>query len=728
MKRSLALFFLALLCLVAGASCGGGGGGGGGDGTVAPGSPCTLEDFGGLRCGELDGRVVVIRCQMAGAVYTWTEIQVCAEGGTCENGFCVGGGADTLPDVILLDTNVYLDGVQAEAGKDTALDLDTGPFCIPGSLTCLSTTQKGICKDDGSDYRAEACPEGFFCDAGSCKEQVCTPGEPEGEGKCVAPTAYSVCNETGTDWTWAECEPGLSCYQGKCVSYKCPPDEVICKGLTAVQKCMPTEDGGYDWEVTELCANGLCKDGKCLGACEVNLKQESYLGCDYWAVDLDNSEGGQYMPVGLVVSAPGGGGDAAITVLDMSKVPAVELAPADLSVTAMDVPEGTLKVFMLPNGHDIDGSIQTNKSFRVKSTAPVTVHQFNPLNGEAVYSNDASLLLPSHTGGQEYYVLSWPMRTSKYTLRGFFAVVATQEGITKVSVTPTSATLKGVNVDAMQANPTTPYVFYLEQGDVLNVETDGAQGADLTGTKIVSDKKVNVLGGHECANIPMYPNIVDWCDHLEEQLFPVNTWGSRYMADAFAPRNGSQLDTWRIVSGAAGVNVNLIPSLAGPFKNLKKGQWVEFQTAQSFEISATGPIMVGHYMQGSNYPGASKVCYTKGSDTPTTGIGDPSLTLVVPVEQYLSEYVFLIPDAYQTDYVNVVKKKDADVLLDGVKVIQPFTNLGSDNVWAVAQVQIADGVHTITSSDVFGITAYGYDCDVSYAYPGGLNMKSMTDN
>jgi hypothetical protein len=32
--------------------------------------------------------------------------------------------------------------------------------------------------------------------------------------------------------------------------------------------------------------------------------------------------------------------------------------------------------------------------------------------------------------------------------------------------------------------------------------------------------------------------------------------------------------------------------------------------------------------------------------------------------------------------------------------------------------------HNLTGSAPFGLTVYGYDCDVSYAYPGGLNLEA----
>ncbi len=686
------------------------------------GTDCLLDQVGDFVCGTADEQEAVLRCHSYQGLGIWVASELCAPGAACVNNDCrVPAGLDTGFDVgdgASLDAPA--DGLGDGGLTDSPqVDVDSGLLCDPGTRICLGQTVMGVCLQSGQSYRSEDCPEGLFCTSGVCKDKVCTPGDPE--GICVGPAMFSRCNGTGTDWEWAECEAGYSCYQGGCVNYKCPPGATICKGFYAVQECQPTENNSYDWVVTDDCSDGVCRDGKCLSACEVDLKEDSYLGCEYWAVDLDNVEGGQYQLVALVVSVPTGGGSATVTVTDMSLVPPRALTPEELVVTDLTVSEGGLKVFILPGGRDIDGTIHSNRSFRVSSTAPVTVHQFNPLNGDNVFTNDASLLLPSNGGGQEYYALSWPMREdADATLRGFLTIVATQAGLTKVSVTPTAPIVAGVNVPGMAGNPAEPYLFFLEQGDVLNLETDGQHGADLSGTRVISDKKINVFGGHECANIPLYPAVVNYCDHIEQQLIPLTTWGNHYISDAFFPRNGSQLDTWRVLSGANGTNVNLVPPLAGPFKNLKKGQWVEFQTAQSFEVNSNNPILVGHYMQGSNYAGHDNACGT-------TGIGDPAMTLVVPVQQYMQEYVFLIPSTYQQDYLNVIKKKGSTVLLDGNQVNQPFTAVGIDGAWLVAQVPVADGTHKITGSEAFGITAYGYDCDVSYAYPGGLSLKSVQE-
>jgi len=84
--------------------------------------------------------------------------------------------------------------------------------------------------------------------------------------------------------------------------------------------------------------------------------------------------------------------------------------------------------------------------------------------------------------------------------------------------------------------------------------------------------------------------------------------------------------------------------------------------------------------------------------------------------------VFLTPDKYARDFVNIVAPSTASVTLDGTLVpAQNFVVIvGTD--WKVARVEVPDGVHTINATAAVGVIAYGYDRDVSYGYAAGLNL------
>src|SRR5690606_17454525 len=136
------------------------------------------------------------------------------------------------------------------------------------------------------------------------------------------------------------------------------------------------------------------------------------------------------------------------------------------------------------------------------------------------------------------------------TLRGFATIIATQAGTTQVQVTPSANVVAGPGVAPIPKGTTR--VFQLAQGQALNLESEGSDGGDLTGTHIRGNRQLTVVAGHECANVPVG---ISACDHIESQLFPIDTWGTRYVADTFHPRSSTQIDIWRVMAGANDVLV-----------------------------------------------------------------------------------------------------------------------------------------------------------------------------
>ena len=82
----------------------------------------------------------------------------------------------------------------------------------------------------------------------------------------------------------------------------------------------------------------------------------------------------------------------------------------------------------------------------------------------------------------------------------------------------------------------------------------------------------------------------------------------------------------------------------------------------------------------------------------------------------------LTPDEYQQDYLNIIAPSGAVITLDGSPIASPDARVGG---WDIYRRLVNDGVHRLSGTAAFGLYAYGYDCDVSYAYPGGLNLDSL---
>jgi hypothetical protein len=106
-------------------------------------------------------------------------------------------------------------------------------------------------------------------------------------------------------------------------------------------------------------------------------------------------------------------------------------------------------------------------------------------------------------------------------------------------------------------------------------------------------------------------------------------------------------------------------------------------------------------------------------------IGDPSLILAAPEEEYRSNYIFLTPSAYAFDFINLIAPTGAVVSLDGVGLDGSAFSPISGTDYYVARLPVSDGIHEIAASAPVSVVVYGYDDDVSYGYLGGLGLHDI---
>jgi hypothetical protein len=708
-----------------------------------------------------------------------------AQGGDTGVDAADSGSGDTSEDVV----------------EDVAPDVDTGPQpeCGPGQARCVPGAEATELCDEFGFWQRTDCEAEQICVAGECRE----PGlcEPLTVDSCTTCNRYVGCDSTGTREGEFDVPFTLTCQVvdgvAQLVERVCLPGETRCADTTILEGC---DECGLAFEVANDCRaeneTTLCDLGECVPLCEYIKKRKSYIGCEYWAVDLDNAfvpgGGGTYIdadgqPFAIVVSNPNVDLAATVTVSWRDGVlREAVVQPGELHVFEMHEYSGISDTTGTPIA-DLQGTMVGFEAFQVQSTVPIIAYQFNPLDNETVYSNDASLLFPTSSLGTEYLVMT--RRQTFDILKGYVTVVGALEGTTRVTVELPEYTLEnpvetlaGIdiprreNIPRMRGGETR--VFELEQFMVLNIETDRI-GADLTGTRITSDRPVAVFGGSEAANAPnddscvfrptapagepryvceatrldldnlincenaagepdirLCTDFITCCaDHIEHQMLPLFAWGREYVAARSAPR-GDEADIWRIMAGRDGVNVELVglpdtwflPDLVPRMRDreftLDKGEWFEFPSPVDFEIVADGPIMVGQFLSAEQAPYASSV----GADKPPhtdANTGDPAFILAVPVEQYRSDYTFLAPNGFEFDYVTITAPFDAVVELDGVEVAADVWQTFGDETYKVARVLIADGVHSVVSDLPIGLTSYGYDSYVSYGYAAGLDIREI---
>ncbi len=543
-----------------------------------------------------------------------------------------------------------------------------GAACAQGTIQCEGATKK-VCDGYGgySDIINCALQGGLTCIPGyGCA--VCQPGS----GSCNGDEGQ-YCNDDGSAFETEACDP--------------------VQGTT----CNP-------------------QTGHCTGACSAKSLGTSYIGCEYYPTVTANLTDSGTFHFAVAVSNTTNV-EAALTITrGAAVVVSDKVAPNSVKVVSLPWIEelkGPSSGFATPMPQSI---LVPQGGYRLRSTQPVTVYQFNPLEytlgGVPSYTNDASLLLPTNAWTGTYRVVAWH---HWYASSGFYAVTAAHDGTT---VTLTGGPQSQVKGGVPGLDGAGNGVVTLNAGDVMEVVTGGCGDgdpscpSDVTGTLVAADKPVQVIGGHQCTDVP---DTVPACDHIEESMFPYQTLSTTYLVTPpLIPTQPSpKVELVRIVATADNTTLTYDPPQPNaPAAIATAGQWVQIaDTAASFSVTANQPILVAQYMEGQEAGGGS---------------GDPAMALAVAKDQFRDSYLFHAPTNYDYSYANIVAPTGVDVTVDGASIggFQPIGGSG----YSVAFVTLSnagDGNHNAKAAQPFGLTVYGYGQYTSYWYAGGSNLQKL---
>jgi len=576
----------------------------------------------------------------------------------------------------------------------------------------------GAGQGNGSAAGSGGAPQIFVdgCDVGtfSCDGDVavaCDPAQPRrdcaAEGhSCRAPHGCIVCEPlTGS------CEGGIArtCNaQGTAwLDYVCDADQ----GMT-------------------------CEPDGCKGTCTPAELGSSYVGCDYYPTVTANPV---FSGFSFAVAVANYGADAAQVVVTRG----------DEQVASVSVAGGELSMVRLPwvtelKGGDQDSCqrpppVDTTRvvaggAYRLRSTRPVSVYQFNPLEYELdpapeacplpsecsigeweesrclSFSNDASLLFPTNVLTGSYGVLSWPSTAAG---AGFISVVGTQPD-TRVRVRGQGTFRAGAGFAANGDGEVT-----LGRGDVLMLMAESpaeqAFGSDISGTIVDASAPVQVIGGSSCGFVPEASTQA--CDHLEQAMLPAETLGTDYVVTFPAAPASQSPHVVRVLPVLDTTTISFSPELPGvPAEIVRSpgdGPLELGSVSVDFRLRADKPVLVASYLQGRS--------------SVDSGAGDPSMAMAVPRAQYRDDYIFAVSKTYDYNFVNVVAPRGATVLLDGAALPESeFVEIGTTG-YRVARHMLPDDreVFRIGGSEPIGIVVYGYGAFTSYMYPGGLDLKKI---
>ena len=374
------------------------------------------------------------------------------------------------------------------------------------------------------------------------------------------------------------------------------------------------------------------------------------------------------------------------------------------------------------NSHDPNYSENPyDNGLLIQSDEDISVYVANRMK----YSFDASNILPVTALGSEYITQDFPPSEQ----RSVFAILATEDD-TKIDITPTAQTVKG---------KTGTFQITLQRGETYQVMSN-SETESLSGSHIFAHdgKKIAVFLGCVRTRIPADKAARDL---LYEQAFPLDLWGTTFVVSRSKDRNADRV---RITAAYNDTEVS-IDGVSVTERPLKAGETFEFEMSDSTVYASSGSrTKAPAYVCKNEAAFIETTCpcavflYATGQDydKPTSGLGDPYMVWISPLEQMASEITFGACPTEQTQihYANIITKKEDVNSLQLLAHEENFKNIispndftpvpgNSDYCYALIKLGTAadeDSKLTFTlKGGRFVAHIYGHGEQESYAYSAG---------
>jgi hypothetical protein len=510
----------------------------------------------------------------------------------------------------------------------------------------------------------------------------------------------------------------------------------------------------------QACLNGLWTNDPC-GAAEAS--RSSY-GCDYWAVKPDLITDGRGacfgvyvantwdVPVHITVGRGGADLGTGFIYIPQGQGTGITLAPYDpvaglpvgqvaLVFLSHESPSPTI-VPSCPQPAAINaesGVLGTGRgqAFHIQTDRPVVAYSILPYGGGPSAATSATLLLPTSAWDTNYVAVNAYQKSQVVAqAQPSLNILAYLDG-TEVTLLPKVAVAGGAGVSGGPAN--TPITYTLAAGEYVQI----SQAEELSGSPIQSNEghPIGVWGAASCLSVPVNNTA---CDSAHQQIPPVRALGSEYVGVRHSDRAlipGEDTPPWRLIGAVNGTALTWIPGTPpGAPTMLNLGDVAEFAATGPFVVKsqdADHPFYFAQYMTGSaNY-----------------GEGDPEWVNVIPVAQYLDDYVLFTDPTYPETELVVVRRPSqidqsfADVNLDCAGAIAGWETVGDYQFTRVRLVTgnfqnvgaCSNGLHLMSSDVAFGVTVWGWGGPngylpgmygsqwVSYAYPAGASVQAINE-
>lgn len=411
------------------------------------------------------------------------------------------------------------------------------------------------------------------------------------------------------------------------------------------------------------------------------------MGTDFWFGFMENDQpGGTVVTLEVYVTSPE---DATINIENPSGI-------FDLEI---NVAANTSELITIPV--DLMPTIEGKTSFGLHLTSDVDVSVYT-LNMRP-FSADATVILPTHVLGNEYWVMAHvepPGDALEPAEESEMLIVATEDN-TSVEITPSVATYE-------DWQPGVTQTIILNAGETYQIKSD----SDLTGTYVkvsansASCAPIAVFGGSKFTNVGGCGGNLE---HLIDQMLPPDSWGKDFLYVPYNSRQGG--DYVKILAREDGTSV-IVSEMEDQIE-LNSGEFYAIKALTNVrEISSNKPIQIGQFSRSGECDNVSS---------------DPFMILLSPIQQRVNQVVL---EAFDGDQINsyhatLITSKDGvqGVNLDGKRIAGDF-NVHGD--MAYATIEISKGTHNVTASEGVIAYVYGFGQFESYGYSAGRKLEDLS--
>ena len=388
--------------------------------------------------------------------------------------------------------------------------------------------------------------------------------------------------------------------------------------------------------------------------------------------------------------------------------------------TPTTISESTLISYAVSKESDRYKGILVATGTDKKISVAVAMSHFGDYSA-GVYVNYPILVYPVNASSYVYYAVS--IGTDESTSFSSLLLVSGNNN-TNITITPTvtvtipsNLTQSGNQTVLNAGQSITIQLQYLETLLLKPV----AALADLTGTKVESDKPLSVYSGHTCGFIPVGQFA---CDFVGEQIPPVASWGNEFLVQSFYNREsgyilkliGSQRNTAVNTTCADGSHYSLSLQEGGVFS--------QTISQTSCYVTSTCPILVAQFS------------LAQFADSSFSSIGDPAMTIIPPLHQYATygtsfPIISLLSAPVSVNLVVLAADDSSQIQLNGTALPSLTSSswkrynssVGGSYVMNSTMLSVESGeirVWSNNSNDKILAMVYGLQQFVGYSYTGTL--------